>query len=242
MSVFNRLASSARKALTVSRKECIRLQQIFVNTEHLLVGILQQDSSGGVVGRILKSIGVDKSELRRMLECEMERTADSPCVLVQLPFTHRAKRVLELSCSEAMRFGAPEVQLEHLLLGLLREDESTAAKVLQSAGVDLATARVELQRLTGIQAVQEPSVAGPSALPLCKPAGTVAVKTGPCAATLVDESNAVMARIGCGDNGLPYLALYDVCEHERVTVHVREDGAPVLELRDGSGSVIFTWP
>jgi len=117
----------------------------FVGTEQILLGLIGEGT--GVAAKVLKSMGVNLKDAR--VEVEKIIGRGSGFVAVEIPFTPRAKRVLELSLEEARQLGHNYIGTEHLLLGLIREGEGVAARVLENLGVDLAKVRTQVIRMLG---------------------------------------------------------------------------------------------
>ena len=124
-------AESARKVLSLARQEALRLNSEFLGTEHILLGILQE--GGGVAARVLKNLNIDLERIRQ--ELRQPSTPSPTPSLGQLPFTPRARRVLELAfeAHEVLRHGA--VDTGHVLLGLLKENEGAACRILVGLGL-----------------------------------------------------------------------------------------------------------
>jgi ATP-dependent Clp protease ATP-binding subunit ClpC len=133
--MFEKFTERARKVMSLSRQEAQRLNGDFISTEHMLLGILQE--GGGVAAKVLRNLDVDTKRVRQEIEKRIT-VSDSPTVtLGQLPFSPRAKRVIELSGEAASLLGHDVIGTEHLLLGLLKESEGIAAQVLVKLGVKL---------------------------------------------------------------------------------------------------------
>jgi ATP-dependent Clp protease ATP-binding subunit ClpC len=141
VSMFDKFTDRARKVMNLARQEAQRFNHQFIGTEHILLGLIQEGS--GVAARVLKTLGVDLRQLRT--EVEKEISAGPPtAVSGQLPFTPIAKRVLELAQEEAQSLGHDYIGTEHLLLGLLRESQGVAAKVLINIGLRLEDIREQI--------------------------------------------------------------------------------------------------
>src|SRR2546425_6922592 len=124
-----------RKVLQMAREEAGRLHHAYVGTEHMLLGLIREND--GVAVSALRNLNVDLDAIRRkVVETVQQGKATAPAG-PDLPYTARAKRVLELAMSEARELHHAYVGSEHLLLGLLREDEGIAAQVLTDAGLTL---------------------------------------------------------------------------------------------------------
>jgi ATP-dependent Clp protease ATP-binding subunit ClpC len=143
--MFERFTEKAIKVIMLAQEEARRLGHNFVGTEQILLGLIGEGT--GVAAKTLKSMGVNLKDAR--VEVEKIIGRGSGFVAVEIPFTPRAKRVLELSWDEARQFGHNYIGTEHLLLGLIREGEGVAARVLDNLGVDLAKVRQHIIRLLG---------------------------------------------------------------------------------------------
>jgi ATP-dependent Clp protease ATP-binding subunit ClpC len=128
-----------RKVLAMSREEAVRLRHEYVGTEHMLLGLLREPD--GVAITVLQSFSVGLEDLSQKVEESIERSRSADASRTDLPYTSRAKKVLELAMSEARELHHSYVGTEHLLLGLLREEKGIAAQVLNAAGVTLDAAR-----------------------------------------------------------------------------------------------------
>ena len=143
--MFERFTEKAIKVIMLAQEEARRLGHNFVGTEQILLGLIGEGT--GVAAKVLKSMGVNLKDAR--VEVEKIIGRGSGFVAVEIPFTPRAKRVLELSLAEARQLGHNYIGTEHLLLGLIREGEGVAARVLENLGVDLAKVRTQVIRMLG---------------------------------------------------------------------------------------------
>ena len=132
--MFDRFTERARRTMSLARQEALRFNHDYIGTEHLLLGLLAEGS--GVAAQALTNLRIDLSEVRAEVE-KIVRPGTRPVSLAQLPFTPRAKKVLELSLEEAQSLQHSYIGTEHLLLGLLREKDSIAARVLVRLGTKL---------------------------------------------------------------------------------------------------------
>ncbi len=161
-----------RRVLQMAREEATRLHHAYVGTEHILLGLIRE--GGGVAAAVLTNLNVDLGETRRQIEETVTQGKAEEPAGPDLPYTSRAKRVLELAMTEARELSHSYVGTEHLLLGLLREEKGVAARVLKDAGLSLAAARAETVRLVGAGQSDEagarvwPKPAGPAPM---QPAG-----------------------------------------------------------------------
>jgi ATP-dependent Clp protease ATP-binding subunit ClpC len=144
-----------RRALAMSREEAIRLRHQYVGTEHILLGVLLEGE--GVASTVLENLKLDADLLRQRIEKAVQTGSGEAVTGEDVPYTGRAKKVLELAMSEARELRHPYVGTEHVLLGLLREEKGLAAQVLMAAGLTLEAARAETLRLLGTGHSDEPS-------------------------------------------------------------------------------------
>ena len=153
-----------RKVLAMAREEAIRLQHDYVGTEHLLLGLIREGD--GVASAVLQHLSVDLDQIHQRVE-ESVREGKATIALGELPYTSRAKKVLEFSMTEAREFNHSYVGTEHLLLGLLREEKGIAAQVLNSLGVTLDEARGETIKLLGsdVTSTEPAGVGGGDVIP-----------------------------------------------------------------------------
>jgi len=142
-----------RRVLAFAREESVRLHHEYTGTEHILLGLIRE--GGGVAMHVLERLSVDPDRLRQALEATIKHGSPSTITGPELPYTNRAKKVLELAMSESRELSHPYVGTEHLLLGLLREEKGIAAQVLTGAGVTLDKARAEVLAVVGSPADAE---------------------------------------------------------------------------------------
>jgi ATP-dependent Clp protease ATP-binding subunit ClpC len=143
--MFERFTEKAIKVIMLAQDEARRLGHNFVGTEQVLLGLIGENT--GIGPKVLKSMGVNLKDARMEVEKIIGR--GSGFVAVEIPFTPRAKRVLELSLEEARQLGHNYIGTEHLLLGLIREGEGVAARVLENLDVDLSKVRSQIVRSLG---------------------------------------------------------------------------------------------
>lgn len=143
--MFERFTEKAIKVIMLAQEEARRLGHNFVGTEQVLLGLIGEGT--GIAAKTLKSMGVNLKDAR--IEVEKIIGRGSGFVAVEIPFTPRAKRVLELSWDEARQLGHNYIGTEHLLLGLIREGEGVAARVLENLGVDLNKIRSNVVKMLG---------------------------------------------------------------------------------------------
>jgi ATP-dependent Clp protease ATP-binding subunit ClpC len=145
--VFERFTERARQAVVLAQEEARRLAHPCIGTEHLLLGLLREDE--GLAARVLERAGVTLELVRPRLVAIVgageQRTEG------QIPFTPRSKKVMELALAESLSFGHDHVGPEHLLLGLLREAEGGAGRILAELGADGERLRADVLRMLGGQ-------------------------------------------------------------------------------------------
>ncbi len=132
MDMFGRFTERARRVIVLSREEANRLNHDYIGTEHLLLGLVKV--GGGVAAEVLKSFDLNLGRLRLEVE-KLVQPGPSTFTMGEVPFTPRAKKVLDLSVDEATSFGHNYIGTEHILLGLAREEEGVAARILAGMGL-----------------------------------------------------------------------------------------------------------
>nr|YP_010988231.1 Clp protease ATP binding subunit [Rhodochorton tenue]WOK79427.1 Clp protease ATP binding subunit [Rhodochorton tenue] len=143
--MFERFTEKAIKVIMLAQEEARRLGHNFVGTEQILLGLIGEGT--GIAAQVLKSMNVNLKDAR--IEVEKIIGRGSGFVAVEIPFTPRAKRVLELSLEEARQLGHNYIGTEHLLMGLVREGEGVAARVLENLAVDVSSIRTEVIQMLG---------------------------------------------------------------------------------------------
>ena len=144
--MFDRFTERARKVMGFARREAQRFHHEYIGTEHILLGLIQEGQ--GVAANVLKSMNIDLEKIRREVE-KIVKAGPAMEPSVQIPFTPRAKKVVELALEEASNLGHNYIGTEHLLLALLREQEGIAAHVLLALGVRLEEVRDEVIEFLG---------------------------------------------------------------------------------------------
>ncbi len=147
--MFKRFTERARKVIILAREEAEKNQHEYLGTEHLLLGVLKD--AGGVAIAVLQRLGVDLKQVRSEVERNMPASSNT-LIIGDIPFTSRAKKVLEYSVEEARSMGHSYIGTEHLLLGLVREKDGVGARVLSGLGVSYADIREQT-----INLLREPS-------------------------------------------------------------------------------------
>ncbi len=143
--MLNRFTERARRVLLLAQEEAQNFGHPYVGTEHLLLGLV--DEGSGIAAKALASLGVQAEAIRQQIEAVIGSSGAQPAN--EITYTPRAKHVLELSFEEAQQFGHNYIGTEHLLLGLIREQEGIASQVLVGMGADLAVVREAVLKLLG---------------------------------------------------------------------------------------------
>ncbi len=143
--MFERFTDRARRVVVLAQEEARDLDHNYIGTEHLLLGLCHEGA--GVAVHALEALGVSLLAVREQVEEIVGRGGQQPSG--HIPFTPRAKKVLELSLRESQQLGHEYIGTEHLLLGLIREGQGVAARVLGNLGVDLSRARQQVIELLG---------------------------------------------------------------------------------------------
>jgi ATP-dependent Clp protease ATP-binding subunit ClpC len=144
--MFNRFTERARKVIILAKEEAKRFNHDYIGTEHILLGLIREGE--GVASAVLQNMGLGLDKIRVEIE-KMVQPGPATVISGDIPFTPRAKRVVELSMEEARQLGHNYIGTEHLLLGLLSEGEGVAAQVLMNLGLDLTKVRNEVLELLG---------------------------------------------------------------------------------------------
>ncbi|HKX71638.1 MAG TPA: ATP-dependent Clp protease ATP-binding subunit, partial [Acidimicrobiales bacterium] len=146
--MFERFTDRARRVVVLAQEEARLLNHNYIGTEHILLGLIHEGE--GVAAKALESLGISLEAVRQQVEEIIGQGGSSPSG--HIPFTPRAKKVLELSLREALQLGHNYIGTEHILLGLIREGEGVAAQVLVKLGADLSRVRQQvIQLLSGYQ-------------------------------------------------------------------------------------------
>jgi ATP-dependent Clp protease ATP-binding subunit ClpC len=160
--MFERFTDRARRVVVLAQEEARLLNHNYIGTEHILLGLIHEGE--GVAAKALESLGISLEKVRQQVE-EIIGAGQSP-PSGHIPFTPRAKKVLELSLREALQLGHNYIGTEHILLGLIREGEGVAAQVLVKLGADLGRVRQQvIQLLSGYSGSKEPAGAGGAETP-----------------------------------------------------------------------------
>ena len=140
--MFERFTDRARRVIVLAQEEAGMLGHSYLGTEHLLLGILREGENAAA--KALVSLGISLDAMRQAIEDTVGRGAEPTAAPGHVPFTPRAKKVIELSLRESLQLGVNYIGPEHILLALLREGDGVAPQVLVAAGVDLNRARQQV--------------------------------------------------------------------------------------------------
>ncbi|MFC1548387.1 ATP-dependent Clp protease ATP-binding subunit [Candidatus Omnitrophota bacterium] len=146
MPAFNRFTERARKVILYAKEEAKRFNHDYIGTEHILLGLVKEGE--GVAAAVLTSLGLDSENIRVEVE-KLVQPGPARVMANDIPFTPRAKKVIELAMDEARNLGHNYIGTEHLLLGLIREGDGVASQVLLNLGLDLKSVRDEVLSLLG---------------------------------------------------------------------------------------------
>ena len=143
--MFQRFTDRARRVVVLAQQEARMLNHDYIGTEHILLALIHEGE--GVAARALTTMGISLGAMRQAVEGIIGRGTQPPPESGHIPFTPRAKKVLELSLREALQLGNDYIGTEHILLALIREGDGVAAQVLLSEGVDITRARAQVGKL-----------------------------------------------------------------------------------------------
>ena len=160
--MFEKFTDKARRVVVLAQEEAKMLNHNYIGTEHILLGLIHEGE--GVAAKALEALGLNLESVREQVQEIIGQGATPPTG--HIPFTPRAKKVLELSLREALQLGHTYIGTEHLLLGLIREGEGVAAQVLTKLGADTNRVRQQvIQLLSGFQGKETVNVGGENAAP-----------------------------------------------------------------------------
>ena len=218
--MFDRFTDRARRVIVLAQDEARMLNHNYIGTEHLLLGLIHEGE--GVAAKALESLGISLEAVREQVEEIIGQGQQAPAG--HIPFTPRAKKVLEYSMREALQINHPYIGTEHILLGLIREGEGVAAQVLIKLGADLNRVRNQvLQLLSGYQG-KEAATAG-------------APETGqsPAAATILDQFGRNLTQAARENSLDPVIGREKEIERVMTVLSRRTKNNPVLIGEPGVG-------
>jgi len=143
--VFERFTERARQAIVLAQDEAVKLRHNYIGTEHMLLGLLREEE--GLAARVLESLDITVEEVRAEVVRIVGRGED--VTAGQIPFTPRAKKVLDLALREALSLGHKYIGTEHILLGIVRENNGVAIDILRGLDTDAPKVRDEVLRQLG---------------------------------------------------------------------------------------------
>jgi ATP-dependent Clp protease ATP-binding subunit ClpC len=165
--VFERFTERARQSVVLAQDEARALKHNYIGTEHLLLGLLREEE--GLAARVLVSLGVTLDEARGQIRRTVGQGDEAPAG--QIPFTPRAKKVLEFSLREALTLGHDYIGTEHVLLGLVRDTEGVGARILIDFGATAEKVREEMIRMFSGQGMPASAADWPTERKLKRPRG-----------------------------------------------------------------------
>ena len=224
--MFNKFTERARKVILLAKQEAKRFNHDYIGTEHVLLGLLREGE--GVAAAVLQSLGMNLNNIRLEVE-KLVQVGPATVVSGDLPFTPKAKKVMELAMEEARTLGHNYIGTEHLLLGLIREGEGVASQVFMNMGLDLEKVREEVIKLLGSTTPGAPFGAGSGAAP---------TGTGPVSKTktpALDAFGRDLTRLAKEGKLDPVIGRDDEIERVMQTLSRRRKNNPVLLGEAGVG-------
>jgi ATP-dependent Clp protease ATP-binding subunit ClpC len=218
--MFDRFTDRARRVIVLAQDEARMLNHNYIGTEHLLLGLIHEGE--GVAAKALESLGVTLEAVREQVEEIIGQGQQAPTG--HIPFTPRAKKVLEFSMREALQINHPYIGTEHILLGLIREGEGVAAQVLIKLGADLNRVRsTVLQMLSGYQGKEAATSGAPDAGPAAS------------AATILDQFGRNLTQAARENKLDPVIGREKEIERVMTVLSRRTKNNPVLIGEPGVG-------
>jgi ATP-dependent Clp protease ATP-binding subunit ClpA len=211
--MFERFTDRARRVVVLAQEEARMLDHNYIGTEHILLGLIHEGE--GVAAKALTSLGISLQAVRQQVEEIIGHGQHAPTG--HIPFTPRAKKVLELSLREALQLGHNYIGTEHILLGLIREGDGVAAQVLVRLGADLNRVRHQVIQLVHVAKGDRPTrIATGESLRLRAPAERWIAELQVTLARLTDRIDAIEHHLG-------------IAEPEPATAHHPEDPATAAD-------------
>jgi ATP-dependent Clp protease ATP-binding subunit ClpC len=225
--LFERFTDRARRVVVLAQEEARLLNHNYIGTEHILLGLIHEGE--GVAAKALESLGISLEAVRSQVEEIIGQGGSSPSG--HIPFTPRAKKVLELSLREALQLGHNYIGTEHILLGLIREGEGVAAQVLVKLGADLSRVRQQvIQLLSGYS--------GPGGQPGAEKAGATAGGSGeqtPSGSLVLDQFGRNLTQLAREKKLDPVIGRVRETERVMQVLSRRTKNNPVLIGEPGVG-------
>ncbi len=225
--MFERFTDRARRVVVLAQEEARLLNHNYIGTEHILLGLIHEGE--GVAAKALESLGISLEAVRQQVEEIIGQGGSSPSG--HIPFTPRAKKVLELSLREALQLGHNYIGTEHILLGLIREGEGVAAQVLVKLGADLSRVRQQvIQLLSGYQ-----GSGGPAGEKAGAPSGTGAAEAQPTGSLVLDQFGRNLTQLAREKKLDPVIGRAREMERVMQVLSRRTKNNPVLVGEPGVG-------
>ncbi|MDQ2748757.1 MAG: AAA family ATPase, partial [Actinomycetota bacterium] len=216
--MFERFTDRARRVVVLAQEEARMLNHNYIGTEHILLGLIHEGE--GVAAKALESLGISLDAVRQQVEEIIGQGQQAPSG--HIPFTPRAKKVLELSLREALQLGHNYIGTEHILLGLIREGEGVAAQVLVKLGADLNKVRQQvIQLLNGYQSKE--------------PAGGTTSEAAPSTSLVLDQFGRNMTQLAREGKLDPVIGREKEIERLMQVLSRRTKNNPVLIGEPGVG-------
>ena len=222
--MFERFTDRARRVVVLAQEEARMLNHNYIGTEHILLGLIHEGE--GVAAKALESLGISLDAVRQQVEEIIGQGQQAPSG--HIPFTPRAKKVLELSRRESEQLGHNYIGTEHILLGLIREGDGVAAQVLVKLGADLNRVRQQVIQLLHGHPAEEPVSARSAAREL-------EVRAGQCrpAWTAIEQRlAAIEQRVGTGPDTSDLDEQIDQVRREKESAIDAQDYEQAASLRD----------
>ena len=220
--MFERFTDRARRVVVLAQEEARLLNHNYIGTEHILLGLIHEGE--GVAARGLQSLGIRLDSVRSQVVETIGQGRQSPSG--HIPFTPRAKKVLELSLREALQLGHNYIGTEHILLGLIREGDGVAAQVLEKLGADLPKVRQTVIQLLSGGSGDEPAPAGTA------PSGRGSAVSG---STVLDQFGRNLTRMARDHDLDPVIGRHPEIERVMQILSRRSKNNPVLIGEPGVG-------
>ena len=225
--MFERFTDRARRVVVLAQEEARLLNHNYIGTEHILLGLIHEGE--GVAAKALESLGISLEAVRQQVEEIIGQGGSSPSG--HIPFTPRAKKVLELSLREALQLGHNYIGTEHILLGLIREGEGVAAQVLVKLGADLSRVRQQvIQLLSGYQGSGAPPGEKAGATP-----GGSATEAQPTGSLVLDQFGRNLTQLAREKKLDPVIGRAREMERVMQVLSRRTKNNPVLVGEPGVG-------
>ena len=215
--MFERFTDRARRVVVLAQEEARMLNHNYIGTEHILLGLIHEGE--GVAAKALESLGISLEGVRQQVEEIIGQGQQAPSG--HIPFTPRAKKVLELSLREALQLGHNYIGTEHILLGLIREGEGVAAQVLVKLGAELSRVRQQVIQL----------VSGHTGPEIATPTG----ETAPASSPSLDQYGRNLTHDACAGKLDPVIGREKEIEQVMQALSRRRKNNPVLIGEPGVG-------